>query len=187
MKTGDRDSRYVAFLRAVNVGGRSVVRMDDLVQRLHDAGLEDVSSYRQSGNLILSSRIFEKASIAGLISDQLEHLTGRRTGVYVHPLDKLRELVKGDPFNDLLNEGDRGFATWMSRAPKDVPPLPATLGDGIILIGVVDNISFTIVRKDVGSGPVNELLERLFGVEATTRNWTSVKGLVGKADQDLDR
>ena len=187
MKDAAHDFRYAAFLRAVNVGGSSVVRMDDLEKLLHDAGLKDVSSYRQSGNLIFSSRISEKASLEGLISDQLEHLTGRRAGVYVHPLDKIREFVDSDPFKDLLNEGDRGFATFMSRHPREMPSLPSTLQGGIILIEVVENISLTVVRKDVGSGPVNDLLEKLFAVEATTRNWTSVRGLVEKAGREKDR
>ena len=187
MRDAAHDSRYVAFLRAVNVGGSSVVRMDDLERRLGDAGLKNVSSYRQSGNLIFSSRISEKASLEGLISDQLEHLTGRRAGVYVHTLDKMRELVRSDPFKDLLNEGDRGFATFMSRHPSEMPSLPSTLQGGIILIGIVENISLTIVRKDVGSGPVNELLQKLFAVVATTRNWSSVSGLVERAGREKGR
>jgi uncharacterized protein (DUF1697 family) len=38
-----------------------------------------------------------------------------------------------------------------------------------------------VVLKDVGSGPVNDLLETRFEVRATTRNWSTVKGLVERA------
>lgn len=41
---------YVAFLRAVNVGGR-VVRMADLRECLTRAGLRDVETYIQTGNV----------------------------------------------------------------------------------------------------------------------------------------
>lgn len=38
-------ARYVALLRAINVGGRSVIKMADLRTVFESAGLSDVSTY----------------------------------------------------------------------------------------------------------------------------------------------
>ena len=53
---GDRmgATQYVAFLRAVNVGGR-VVKMTELKKIFEGAGLEDVSTFIASGNVIFAS------------------------------------------------------------------------------------------------------------------------------------
>ena len=42
-------THYVVFLRAVNVGGHSTVKMGDLIKNLTKQGLEHVSSYRKEG------------------------------------------------------------------------------------------------------------------------------------------
>ncbi len=43
--------RYVAFLRAVNVGGR-IVKMDELRRLFAGAGFADVETFIASGNVI---------------------------------------------------------------------------------------------------------------------------------------
>ena len=47
---------YVAFLRAVNVGGKNKVPMAKLRDALTDAGLEEVATVLQSGNVVFRSR-----------------------------------------------------------------------------------------------------------------------------------
>ena len=46
--------RYIAFLRAVNVGGR-IVKMDELREHFAAAGFSDVETFIASGNVIFSS------------------------------------------------------------------------------------------------------------------------------------
>ena len=45
---------YIAFLRAVNVGGL-FVKMDSLREALGDAGFSDVQTHIQSGNVFVRS------------------------------------------------------------------------------------------------------------------------------------
>ena len=47
--------RYILLLRGINVGGKNKVSMSDLKELLLNAGLEDVGSYINSGNLFFSS------------------------------------------------------------------------------------------------------------------------------------
>lgn len=46
---------YVAFLRGINVGGNSLIKMDALRAALTDCGLESVTTYIQSGNVLFES------------------------------------------------------------------------------------------------------------------------------------
>jgi uncharacterized protein (DUF1697 family) len=54
---------YVALLRGINVGGKNRVDMKQLKAAFEAAGMEHVSTYINSGNVIFSS---EKTSIANL-------------------------------------------------------------------------------------------------------------------------
>lgn len=47
--------KYVALLRGINVGGKNKIPMAELKFSLKEAGFRDVSTYIQSGNVILQS------------------------------------------------------------------------------------------------------------------------------------
>lgn len=49
--------RYVVLLRGINVGGKNKISMRELKQCLEAQGFEDVATYIQSGNIILSSKL----------------------------------------------------------------------------------------------------------------------------------
>jgi uncharacterized protein (DUF1697 family) len=48
-------TRYVALLRGINVGGRNLVVMKDLRAALEKHGLDNVSTYIQSGNVLFET------------------------------------------------------------------------------------------------------------------------------------
>ena len=47
--------KYVAFLRAINVGGTTIIKMADLRKMFESFGLENVQTYIQTGNIIFES------------------------------------------------------------------------------------------------------------------------------------
>lgn len=63
--------RYVALLRAVNVGGSGIVKMADLRRSFEAFGLEDVTTYIQSGNVIFSTA---RAGVGPLTRELEDHL-----------------------------------------------------------------------------------------------------------------
>ena len=48
-------TRHIVLLRGINLGGRNRIGMAALREALADAGFEDVRTYIQSGNVVLSS------------------------------------------------------------------------------------------------------------------------------------
>ncbi len=44
--------RYIAFLRAINVGGTTILKMSDLKHMFELFGLGNVETYIQTGNVI---------------------------------------------------------------------------------------------------------------------------------------
>ncbi len=57
-------TRYVAFLRGVNVGGKSLLKMEDLKATLIAEGWKHVSTYIQSGNVFFSHAGTDQQAIA---------------------------------------------------------------------------------------------------------------------------
>lgn len=53
-------SKYVAFLRGINVGGKNLIKMDALRAEFEKAGFESVKTFIQSGNVIFQAGLVER-------------------------------------------------------------------------------------------------------------------------------
>ena len=87
--------RFVAFLRAVNVGGR-VVKSDLLKRAFVSAGAADPETFLASGNVVFSAK-----GVRGLdanIAAALEKALGFEVPVFVRTLEEVVALAAHRPF-----------------------------------------------------------------------------------------
>ena len=92
-------ARYVAFLRAVNVGRRRVA-MATAREILSGLGLDEVSSYVNSGNLLFSA-VGKAADHEAAIRSALEAKLGFELTTFVRTAAQVRTLVEQCPFGEL--------------------------------------------------------------------------------------
>src|SRR5437588_9213870 len=59
--------QYVALLRAINVGGRSLIKMADLRALFESLGLASVATYIQTGNVLFRAEETDRARLARTI------------------------------------------------------------------------------------------------------------------------
>ncbi len=90
--------RYVAFLRAVNVGGR-VVKMDQLREILAELGLSRVETFIASGNVLFESRA-KPASLESRIEAALEAALGYAVPTFVRTFPELQRIAAERPAGD---------------------------------------------------------------------------------------
>ncbi|MER5868025.1 DUF1697 domain-containing protein [Kitasatospora sp. NPDC002040] len=89
---------YIAFLRAVNVGGRTV-KMERLRELFTELGLADVRTYIQTGNVFFTAPAgADRAALAARIEQHLEQALGYAVPVMLRTVDEVAELVDSDPF-----------------------------------------------------------------------------------------
>jgi uncharacterized protein (DUF1697 family) len=62
---------YIALLRGINIGGKNILPMKELVTILETLGYENIQTYIQSGNVVLRSSkkvgVKDAAEISGAI------------------------------------------------------------------------------------------------------------------------
>lgn len=92
-------ARYVAFLRAVNVGRRRVA-MATARNVLTGLGLRDVDSYVNSGNLVFSAT-GKAGDHEAAIRSALEDEFGFELTTFVRTAGQLRALVAARPFGNI--------------------------------------------------------------------------------------
>ena len=110
-------TRYVALLRGINVGGRNKVPMADLREVFETAGHAEVSTYIQSGNVL-----FRSAAAGPKLEQELEERLEQRFGVpLVVVVRSLRQL------GTVVEKAPGGFGTDPETFHSDVVFLRAPL------------------------------------------------------------
>jgi uncharacterized protein (DUF1697 family) len=89
--------QYVAFLRGVNVGGRNIVSMAALKQCFEGTGLDQVTTFIQSGNVIFESNAKGSATLTTRIERALSQTLGIDSGVVLLSHHQLKTVVDEAP------------------------------------------------------------------------------------------
>jgi uncharacterized protein (DUF1697 family) len=90
--------RYVAFLRAINVGNHQV-KMDELRRYFEPLGFGNVSTFIASGNVIFESD--ESADqLEQRIEQHLEACLGYEVGTFVRSEEDIKAIAEHDPFDE---------------------------------------------------------------------------------------
>ncbi|QPF84740.1 DUF1697 domain-containing protein [Bradyrhizobium genosp. L] len=89
--------RYVALLRAVNVGGTGKLPMTELQAMCVEAGFDDVQTYIASGNVVFSSKL-GAAKVKAALEKRLQAYAGKPVGVVVRAADEMAAVLKANPF-----------------------------------------------------------------------------------------
>ena len=109
---------YVAFLRAVNVGGR-FVKMAELRTALTEAGFTDVETHIQSGNVFVRSGRRSTGAVATEMARVLEAFAGFDVPCVVRTPTELRaSLAAVDAVPPLITGGKRYLALADGAVPS---------------------------------------------------------------------
>jgi uncharacterized protein (DUF1697 family) len=159
---------WAVFLRGVNVGAARRVSTADVARKLGATNLGAAGTFVVDG----ASAAKVKAAVAKALPFE--------TQIAVRPGREVTALVERDPFAD-APRGARGFVSVLTARPKSRPRLPVERpeGDGWIVRVLEAEGAFALsVRKPGGARYYpNEVVEKLLGAPATTRDWSTMTKL----------
>jgi uncharacterized protein (DUF1697 family) len=161
---------FVAFLRAVNVGGTGRLLMHDLRRMCNELGFADVQTYIASGNLVFGSDE-SKESIKTALEGKLRDYVGKDVGVVVRTASELCAILNKNPFP----ERDPKFtvAIFLDRKPPNNALAQATgRNDEDMRIGARE------IYVYYGSGLGRSKLRIPAAKNGTARNMNTVRKMV---------
>ena len=173
--------RYAAFLRGLNVGAHNRVRMEPLRNALTDAGLRDVATYLQSGNVMISNGGDETPdALLGRLQIGLAAF-GLQVQAVLRSVDEMEAVVAANPFGPDDADDSHRFVTFLGPGLESPPALAprSARGDFEILRATTTEV-YSVARL-VGEryGAPNGPIEGKLKVAATTRNWAVVQAVAG--------
>ena len=162
------------------------MKMDALRSAFESAGLKNVRTFQQAGNVV-----FEDRKRAVTDADRLEKFLSRSFNtdlrLLVFPLDQLTQLAKHDPFRRVEPGDVMLCVVFLFDEPAALPKLPLkSVAENLELIAVKDRAAFVVARRKKTGwfGFPNNFVEKQLGVTATTRQWSTVKKLIEFAEKE---
>ena len=175
--------KYVAFLRAINVGGHNV-KMDQLRQLFEALGFAQVETFIASGNVIFDSTSKSVRDLEVQIEDHLHAKLGYKVATFIRSTTELADIAHYEPFpdSDLNTEGGILYIGFMAGKPSEkaiqkLLSLSTDIDDFHLNGREVYWQCRTRFSDSKFSGP---LLEKTLGIPATLRNSTTVKKIAAK-------
>jgi uncharacterized protein (DUF1697 family) len=163
--------RWVALLRAVNLGARNKVPMAELRTALESAGYEDVRTYIASGNVLLDGPT-KRETIAGELERLIADRFGVETTAIVRTPKELAAVVEMHPFG---NDTSETHVAFLAARPRKAAAARLQDVDDAALAG--GEVYLRLPRGVQGSRLSAARLESLLGVPTTMRNWRTVVAL----------
>jgi uncharacterized protein (DUF1697 family) len=176
-------ARLIVLLRGINLGGRNRISMPELREALGDAGFDDVRTYLQSGNVVLTT-----TAPATKVARECEQVIADRFGLEIDVVartrNELAKVVERNPLKRVAKDPKRYQVSFLAAKPG--PKLVRKLADA----AVPPEKLVTIGRELYAWHPDGVARSKLWaqlagkglGVTATARNWTTVTKLLELAD-----
>lgn len=176
------DMRIVAFLRAINVGGR-VVTMAELRGYFESLGFNDVETFIASGNVLFTSRSTAMATLQVRIEKGLRTALGYDVATFIRTDAELAAIAGYQPFTAVQLKAANTFVVGLLAEPL-------TAGGKKALMALrSDDDSFHVNKREIywmsrkkqsESTISNVLLERTLKVRSTFRGVNTILRLVAK-------
>ena len=175
--------RYIAFLRAINVGGHTV-KMDHLRRLFEALDFDHVATFIASGNVIFETSEADTAAVEQRIAEGLEQSLGYAVATFLRAPADLAAVAAYQPFPapELDAEGHSLYVAFLPAPPS------AEARDRLLALhGALDDFHihdrevYWLVRgKMTDSAFSGAVLEKTLGLPATVRNITTVRKLAAK-------
>jgi uncharacterized protein (DUF1697 family) len=170
---------YVAFLRAINVGGHNKIKMEDLRNIFEQIkGLKNIRTYIQSGNVLFESAETDVEKLTGNIEKSLNKSLGYPVDTVIRNSSEMKKIVDENPFPKIeVGKDWQIYICFMKELANNdaVKKLEALSNKDEEFLMRGDNL-YVLCNKQPGLKLMftNNFVEKKLGVLGTGRNWNTV-------------
>jgi uncharacterized protein (DUF1697 family) len=168
--------KYVAFLRAINVGGHTV-KMDHLRSLFETMGFANVETFIASGNVIFDSKSKSPKALESQIELALEAALGYKVGTFIRSITELAAVAQYKPFHDCDADGNVLYIGFVADSPAEqckqhLLSFTTEVDD----FHVYGREVYWLCRKKLGESnfPGGAKFEKTLGLPVTLRNSNTV-------------
>jgi len=169
---------HIALLRAVNLGGKTMVAMAELRAMAEALGFAGVRTLLQSGNLVFETRGRQSTdALENTLAAEAEKRFGRPIDFFVRDAKEWVHVIATNPFPA---EATRDPGHLVMMALKDAPGAAAVKSlqaaiKGRETVRAVGRHAYVVYPDGIGRSKLtNVVIEKALGTRTTGRNWNTV-------------
>ena len=171
--------KYVAFLRGINVGGKTIIKMEELRKVFSSLGFANVKTYIQSGNVVFETDETGERELTATIEKAVE-INFFKTPVMIRSINEIKEAVANNPFADEEFEDKLFHLVFLAEKLSDEKA-------EMLLSNNRESEKFAVRNREVYCLLQNGVTDSLLGkkyidnklkVAATARNWRTVNKIL---------
>lgn len=153
--------------------------MEELREQINSLGFKNVSTYKQSGNIIFTTPNNPNL-ISEKIQDKLYELLEVDIKVFLRTVSEVEDIVKYNPFKKVKSHTNKFYVTFLSKKLSGKPRLSIKSANGDVeIISIRKREIFSLAFKKKGRyGYPTGFIEKKFNMLVTTRNWATINGIV---------
>jgi len=172
-------TKYVAFLRAINVGGH-IVKMDHLRSLFEALGFANVETFIASGNVIFEAKTTKPANLEKKIATHLEESLGFAVDTFVRTLEEVKEIDNKCPF-EAKKKDDLIYVSFLHE--------PLNAEKTAMLMGIKNKLNdFAAIGSEFYWLRLNKddsiflksSLEKILKISTTNRNISTIRNIIEK-------
>ncbi|RKD76270.1 uncharacterized protein (DUF1697 family) [Sinobaca qinghaiensis] len=163
---------YVALLRGINVGGKNKVDMKMLKLTFENAGMTDVVTYINTGNIIFSHHNLSKAELAHVLEEVIYKDFELHIRVVIRSIDEIRQIMDAVPDtwqNDKHMKSDVLFL-WEDIDDESVLENLVIKPDIDTVTYVPGAVLWSVAKKDVTKSGLSRIVGTKLYKQMTVRN-----------------
>ncbi len=170
----------IVLFRGINVGGKNILPMKELVHLLQTLACEKIQTYIQSGNVVFQTMETATEGLADRISERIFAQFGFKPYVLLLTADDLRRAVDNNPFPETGSSLHFYFA-GASPTDPDMEKL-AALKTETEEFKLFDNLFYLYAPDGIGRSQLAANVEKCLGVPVTGRNFNTISRLMHMAE-----
>lgn len=173
-------ARYIALLRAINVGGH-VVKMDELRRIFESLSLANVQTFIASGNVIFESAVKE-VLLERAIEERLHAKLGYPVLTFLRTPAEIIAAAAHAPFGATVEDTASVYVAFLKDAPDGAARRKVqALSNDLDAFDVHAREVYWLRRNyKARAGEPPPPFDRALGAPVTTRNITTVRKLAAK-------
>jgi uncharacterized protein (DUF1697 family) len=170
---------WIALFRGINVLGKRVLPMKQLVALLERDGFDEVRSYIQSGNVVFRSSKGSSRELARRIGSLVLKSQGFEPKVLVMRVGELQRAIDANPFPKAEDDPKALHLFFLAESPRapDIASLNR-LKTGSERFALQARVFYLHTPDGFGISKLAARAERHIGVDATARNWRTVNRIL---------
>lgn len=175
-----KKTKYVAFLRGINVGGKNQIKMETLREVCAALGLENVKTYINSGNVLFETARADDKKLAAKIERAIEAEFSLKIKVMVRAASEIEKIIENNPFEGQFErEKDLHVLFLDEELPAEKRELLLANNNENEKFAVRGREIFCLLRVGVADSLLGkDYVGKKLKTPATARNWRTVNKIL---------